>query len=129
MVREQVYRQKKYEAKVTGDVVKARFDALKEVMAEQTSARFGELAIIEDSIKKEILEPAGVPSIQIPFYLNVARELYSKSRMFTGATFQMEGQLIGQKWVARGLKKDIVNQILQKFGVPPLPDTSTQPTP
>jgi hypothetical protein len=121
MVREQVYRQKKYEAKLTGDVVKARFDALKEVMAEQTSARFGELATIEDSVKKEILEPAGVPSIQIPFYLNVARELYSKSRTFTGETFNTEATLVAQKWVARGLQKEIVNRILQKFGVPPLP--------
>ena len=121
MVREQVYRQKKYEAKVTGDVVKARFDALKEVMAEQTSARFGELASLEESIKREILEPAGVPTITIPFYLNIARELYSKSRSFTGTTFNTEATLVAQKWVARGLNKEIVNKILQKFGVPPLP--------
>jgi hypothetical protein len=121
MVREQVYRQKKYEAKLTGDVVKARFDALKEVMAEQTSARFGELASIEDSVKKEILEPAGVPSIQIPFYLNVARELYSKSRTFTGETLKNEAHAIANKWVGRGLNKELVNRILQKFGVPPLP--------
>jgi hypothetical protein len=122
MVREQVYRQKKYEAKVVGDVVKARIDALKEVMAEQTSARFGELASIEESVKKNILEPAGVPSIQIPFYLNIARELYSKSRVFTGETLKMEAHMIANKWIARGLRKDLVNQILTKFGVPPLPE-------
>ena len=121
MVREQVYRQKKYQAKVTGDVVKARFDALKEVMEEQTSARFGELANIEESVKKNILEPNGVPSIQIPFYLNVAREVYSKARTFTGETLKMEAHAIADKWVKRGLRKELVNQILQQFGIPPLP--------
>jgi len=117
MVRPQVYRQKKYEAKVSGDVVKARFDALKEVMVEQTAERFADLVAFEEGVKKNILEPRGIPNIMIPFYLNVARELYKLSRKFTGATLGKEALLVKQKWTARGLSAEVIDEIIDYFGI------------
>jgi len=117
MVRSQTYRQKKYEAKVDPDVVRARFSAMKSVMAEQTAVKFSDLATIEDGVKKQILEPKGIPTIQIPFYLNVARQLYSIVQRFTGSTLGKEAKLVKDKWVARGLDASVIDEIIDYFGI------------
>jgi hypothetical protein len=116
MVRPQVYRQKKYEAKVSGDVVKARFDALKEVMAEQTSERFADLQNVEE-IVKSIVEPEGEPTILLPHYMNFGRQLYSLSQRFGGATLKTEAKLVYDKWKTRGLKPEILKSIAGAFGI------------
>jgi len=117
MVRSQTYRQKKYEAKVDPDVVRARFSAMKSVMAEQTAVKFSDLATIEDGVKKQILEPKGIPTIQIPFYLNVARQLYSIVQRFSGETLGKEAKLVKDKWVARGLEASVIDEIIDYFGI------------
>ncbi len=120
MVRPQTYRIKKYDAKITGDVVKARFDALKSVMVEQQEVRFSDLVNLENTVKS-IVEPKGVPTILIPHYLNFGRELYSITQRFSGATLNTEATLVYQKWKARGLDPALLKAIAQAFGV----DTST----
>jgi len=119
MVRDEVYRRKKYMAKVTGDAAKLRFDALKETMDEQIQARFAELATLETEIKRDILEPEGVSSIFIPQYLNVARQLYKLVQKFSGETLKNEAHVVLNKWFERGLKPDLLNAIAAKFGIPP----------
>jgi hypothetical protein len=116
LVRPQVYRIKKYEGKVTGDVVKARFDALKETMAEQQSVRFSDLVNLENTVKS-IVEPEGVATILIPHYLNFGRELYSLTSRFSGTTLNNEALLVFQKWKARGLNVDILKAIGSAFGL------------
>ena len=116
MVRPQVYRIKKYTGKVVGDVVKARFDALKETMAEQQSVRFSDLVNLENTVKS-IVEPQGVATILIPHYLNFGRELYSLTQRFSGATLNTEATLVFQKWKARGLSVDILKAIGNAFGI------------
>lgn len=116
MVRPQVYRQKKYEAKVDPDVVRARFSAQKDMMAEQTSAKFSDLATMEANVKA-ILEPQGVATIQIPFYLNYARELYKLTQNFSGVTLSNEAKLKYEKWKARGLTDTILKAIAESFGI------------
>jgi len=116
MVRPQVYRIKKYENKIVGDVVKARFDALKETMAEQQSVRFSDLVNLENTVKS-IVEPEGVATILIPHYLNFGRELYSLTQRFSGATLNTEATLVFQKWKARGLSVDILKAIGNAFGI------------
>jgi len=118
MVRDQVYRRAKYAAKVDPDVVKARIGALKETMTEQTDALFAELAALETSVKQEILEPAGVKSIMIPMYLNVARQLYKLTKKFSAQTLQAEAHTVVDKWYERGLQGTILNALLAKFGIP-----------
>jgi hypothetical protein len=120
MVRSEVYRARKFEGKMDPDAVRSRFSALKEDMVEQTLQRQSELVSLEKDLKNQIIEPQGVSTILIPQYLNVGRQLWSLSGRFTGATFQNEATLIAQKWVSRGLEKDIVNLILVYFGVSPL---------
>ena len=116
MVRPQVYRIKKYEGKVVGDVVKARFDALKETMAEQQEVRFSDLVNLENTVKG-IVEPQGVPTILIPHYLNFGRELYSLTQRFSGVTLNTEATLVFQKWKARGLQVALLKAIGSAFGI------------
>ena len=121
MVRDATYRAKKYAGKIDPDAVRSRVAALKDIMVEQTTARATELAGLENDIKATILEPRNVPTIFIAQYLNVARELWSKSKRFSGPTLQTEAEAIAKKWVARGLAKDTVNAILVYFGLSPIP--------
>jgi len=120
LVRPQVYRIKKYQGKVTGDVVKARFDALKDTMTEQQEARFSDLVNLENTVKG-IVEPQGVATIMIPHYLNFGRELYSLTTRFSGTTLDNEALLVFQKWKARGLTVAILKSIGSAFGI----DTSS----
>jgi hypothetical protein len=116
MVRPQAYRQKKYEVKVDPDVVRSRFAGLKPMMVEQTSARFTDLTAFETNVK-QILEPKGIVTIQIPFYLNYARELYSLSQRFSGKTLENEAKFLGSKWKQRGLDENILIEIAKLFGI------------
>jgi len=119
MVRSEVYRARKFQGKVDPDAVRSRFAALKEDMVEQTTQRQAELVSLENDIKG-IVEPHGVPTILIPSYLNVGRQLWSLSGRFSGQTFINEAHTVARKWLARGLSAEIVNKILAYFGVPPV---------
>jgi hypothetical protein len=116
MVRPQVYRIKKYEGKVVGDVIKARFDALKDTLIEQQQVRFSDLVNVENTVKG-IVEPEGVPTILIPHYLNFGRELYSLTQRFSGATLDSEASLVFTKWKTRGLTVDLLKAIGSAFGL------------
>lgn len=116
MVRPQAYRIKKYEGKITGDVVKARIDALKDVMVEQQHVRFSDLVNLENTVKS-IVEPQGVSSIMIPHYINFGRELYSLAQRFSGTTLSNEAKLVFDKWKARGLTEALLKAIAQAFGI------------
>jgi len=118
MVRHPAYRQRKYEAKIDADVVRSRFASLKDLMVEQTSVKFSDLADMEDGVKRNILEPAGVPTIQIPFYLNYARQLYRLTTKFSGQALINEAKLKIETWVARGLNRDLLVKIAEYFGIP-----------
>jgi hypothetical protein len=116
MVRPQAYRQKKYEVKIDADVIRSRFAGLKPMMVEQTAAKFTDLAANETNVKA-VIEPLGIPTIQIPFYLNYARELYSLSQRFSGKTLENEARILASKWKARGLTEDILIKIAAQFGI------------
>lgn len=116
MVRPQTYRQKKYEVKIDADVIRSRFAGLKPIMVEQTAAKFTDLTANETNVKA-VIEPLGIPTIQIPFYLNYARELYSLTQRFSGKTLENEAKLLGAKWKARGLAEDTLIKIAAQFGI------------
>jgi hypothetical protein len=116
MVRPQAYRQKKYEVKIDADVIRSRFAGLKPMMVEQTAAKFTDLAANETNVKA-VIEPLGIPTIQIPFYLNYARELYSLTQRFSGKTLENEARILASKWKARGLTEDILIKIAAQFGI------------
>jgi len=119
VVRSEVYRARKFEGKIDPEATRLRIAALKEDMVEQQLQRQSELVSLEKDIKG-IVEAQGVPTIFVPQYLNVGRQLWSLSGRFSGATFVNEAQTTARKWVARGLNQAIVNQILAYFNVPPI---------
>jgi len=116
LVRPAVYRQKKYDGKIDADVIRTRINSLKPIMVEQATNRFTDLESIESQIKS-IVEGTNVATIQIPFYLNVGRQLYKLSNKFSGQTLQNEACLVKQKWVARGLDATLIDQIADLFGI------------
>jgi len=120
-VRDEKYRRAKYEAKVDPDVVKARIAALKESMVEQTTSKFVDLVQMENSVKSYLESLTGadaVKVIEIPFYLNCARELWKAKQKFTGETLKAKADIIINKWAANGLKKTTLQGIADLLGVP-----------
>jgi hypothetical protein len=86
MVRHPFWRRKKYEAKVSGTVAELRVDAYGSSMASLHEAMATVLVSKEEQAKTEILEPAGVTTCEMPFYLNAMREFCKASRNFTSTS-------------------------------------------
>jgi len=116
MVKPSELRLRKYDGKVVHDVVRTRFDALKPMMVEQITARFTDLVNLEETIKP-ILHENGVPTYQFPFYLSYGRAVWKKAQNFTGATLNIEVQIIYEKWKARGLLAAVLQAIADAIGV------------
>jgi len=117
MVRDPTRRAAKYNVKVDPDSVASRFDQLKDVMVEQVTERFTQLADLEAKAKA-VLQGEDVPSIKIPFYLSYVRQLFKIMRTHVGATAISEAQAVKDKWVARGLDDTICKNLAsQLFGL------------
>jgi hypothetical protein len=86
-------------------------------MVANAEGAFANLAQIEQEVKSAImgLTPT-IPSILIPAYLNVGRELFKKTQKFTGTTFAQEANLVCAKWKARGLTYAPLAAIALLFG-------------
>jgi len=86
MPRDHVWRRQKYQAKVDGTVSEIRVDAYGPKMVELHTAITTVLVAKEEQAKEEILEPAGVTTSEMPFYLNAMREFCKCCRSFTSTT-------------------------------------------
>jgi len=124
MVRSETYRTRKYEAKIDDTSIAQRFRDQKEDMVEQVGARFAELVLIEEKCK-QVCEAAGVSVIQIPFYLNFARQCYRIGKQFDGATQINETYYRYQYWLNQGLSSTILTDIAEMCGV----DLAAYPAP
>jgi hypothetical protein len=121
MVKESIYRSRKWDKKIDADIVKQRFSALKDVMHEQIKNYFANISHFEDRVKK-LLEEKGVSVTQIPFYLAYAREVFSLMfYSFTSETLKNEELAIRSKWVQRGLEDSILQDISRLLGIEPKP--------
>jgi len=116
MVRPGIWRRLKFDGKIIGDVVKDRFDRLKTMMVQQTDGVYPELEAMEQRVKA-VVEPYGVPTILLPFYLNAGRQLFNLARRFTGATLQNEAIVKLDTWAQRGLDKQILGAIAELWGI------------
>ncbi|MEM5766661.1 MAG: hypothetical protein QW423_03450 [Candidatus Aenigmatarchaeota archaeon] len=125
MVREGRLREKKYEIKFDPDIVKQRFEGLKDISIEQEKQHLVNLAEIEDIIKKQILEPKGLSTLQIKDYLLFARSIYGLTQKissgFSGETLRKEELAKRLLFVTRGLDDEILKEISRNFGIDPLP--------
>lgn len=86
MVRDQIWRRKKYEAKIDGTVAELRTDAYRDTQVALHTSITSILVQREEEAKTTILEPAGIPTSEIPFYLNAMREFCKCCRNFTSTT-------------------------------------------
>jgi hypothetical protein len=60
-----------------------------------------------------------VPTILYPFYLNFAREIYSRRMRFSGSSLAREVEVLLEKWVARTLDRQVLERIRDEtFAVP-----------
>jgi len=104
--RNNYFRRKKFEAKIDGSVAETRFDAY----ATPAKTLHEAMAVIlvghEEVFKEDILEPAGVPTNEIPFYLDAGREFCRCCRNFTDLSRQNECYNIYLKWLQKGLNNN-----------------------
>lgn len=102
MVRDASRRVAKYTAKIVGDVVKNRIDALKDMMVEQVSDQFPLIAAMEVAVKA-YCDQQGIHSIQAPFYLSYGRKLYGIKRKHSGLIATEEACIATEAFITRGL--------------------------
>lgn len=108
MVRSEVYRRKKYAAKIDGTVIEDRIDQYGASMRTAHAAMQTILVEKEEAAKAQILEPAGVPVNMIPFYLDSMREFCRISRNFSSTTRDNEGYNSYARWRDKGLDSNLL---------------------
>jgi len=106
--RDQFWRRKKYKAKVDGSVWETRADAYK-ASGQALHQNMQEILVpAEEYFKTQILEPHGVPSNEIPFYLDAGREFCRICRNFTDQTRINECYNTYLRWLAKGLNSNLL---------------------
>jgi len=116
MVRSAEWRRRKYDAKIDAETIASRFEALAEHIREGIATELPTLTAIEVSVKA-LCEKYGVYSWQIPFYLNVGRQLYKIIKKHTPAVQKQEAQIVANKWATRGLNTSLIREICLLFGL------------
>jgi hypothetical protein len=115
MGRHPAYRLRKYAAKMDPDAIRLRFAAQRDTMIEQEEAIFGELSLVEEKAKV-VCENAGIPTTNIPSYLNFARQCYKFFKKFSGTTKDNEVLYWFNHWVSRGLNATVLAAISELCG-------------
>jgi hypothetical protein len=110
MARDIVRRLKRYERKFDVENIAKQFNAAKEEMEMRHKAAQIELFDVELRTKA-VLGQCSVPTILYPAYLNFARQVWKLHKNFIGGTLQGEIQVTLDKWAARKLERDILDQI------------------
>ena len=111
MVRDQIWRRKKYEAKTDGTVSELRIDAYGSAMQAEHASITSILVTREEQAKTQILEPAGVATSEMPFYLNSMREFCKCCRNFTSNTRDNKCYNILAQYRDKGLRVNLLYQL------------------
>ena len=119
MVRDQKWRRKKYEAKIDGTVAEIRTDAYRDTQVALHTSITSILVQREEEAKTTILEPAGVPTSEIPFYLNAMREFCKCSRNFTSTTRNNKCYNILLQYRDKGLQIGLLYKLAAMCGCYP----------
>jgi len=115
LTRHPVFRARKYDAKMDATVIGSRFAAQRDSMVEQEQAMFAELSEVERKAKI-ILEEAGVSVVQIPMYLDFARQCYKIGKKHLEATRTNEVYYKYLVWLNRGLNATLLSNIATLCG-------------
>jgi hypothetical protein len=119
MVREQTWRRRKYEAKVDPTVSELRIDAYGAKMKDLHRSITSTLVAHEEAVKAGILEPAGVATSEMPFYLNAMREFCKTSRNWTSTTRDNKCYSILCTYRDKGLRVDLLYRLAMHCGCYP----------
>ena len=119
MVRDQIYRRKKYEAKTDGDVAELRLDKYRAQMVKLYKEVTPEMVEQEKLAKTTILEPAGIATSELPFYLNAMREFCKCCKDFTSTTRDDKCYCILLQYRDKGLRIDMLYALAQMCGCYP----------
>jgi hypothetical protein len=115
MVRDPVFRARKYDAKMDATVIGARFAAQRDSMVEQEASMFAELYEVERKAKT-VCEEAGVSVVQIPMYLSFARQCWKIGKNHLEATRTNEVYYKYLTWLNRGLNMTILSKVAMLCG-------------
>lgn len=110
MVKDAARRQRKYEAGVDGEAIGLKIDRQKHGMVETEKVHMAAVTGLERKVKA-LVEAAGVSSMQVAQYLNVARKMMKICGRFSGSTRDDECARIHDLWVGRGLRSDLITSI------------------
>lgn len=108
----------KYDKSVIPDVVRTKFEALKDIMVSNQNAM--QTLIVDMELKVgQILNENGVAGVQRIPYLNFARNLFRASLSYSGKALRTLADAEKAKYVALGLNSTILDAIIDALGVPP----------
>lgn len=128
MVRDADKRQRKYKAGLDGKAIGEKFTRAKDLMVEGESSHMAAVTGLEQKVKA-LVEAAGVSSMQVAQYLNVARKMMKVCGKFSGSTRDAECQRIHDLWVSRGLQSGLITQIATMCGCAVTPGVAAGPSP
>jgi hypothetical protein len=99
-----------YALKHDTEVIKQQTDKRHDRMLAKQQFAQAELTALEEKAKV-VIGTHGVPTYTYPAYLNFVREAWKKSRKFSGETLNKEVMIIEDKWVARELKREVLDHL------------------
>ena len=99
-----------YALKHDTEVIKKQTDKRRDRMLAKQQAAQAELFALEEKAKI-VIGTYGVPTYTYPAYLNFCREAWKKSKRFSGETLNKEAMIIEDKWVARELKREVLDEL------------------
>jgi hypothetical protein len=99
-----------YALKHDTEVIKQQTDKRRDRMLAKQQFAQAELTAIEEKAKV-VIGTHGVPTYTYPAYLNFVREAWKKSKKFSGETLNKEVMIIEDKWVARELKREVLDHL------------------
>ncbi|MEO0020479.1 MAG: hypothetical protein ABIK47_07615 [candidate division WOR-3 bacterium] len=103
-------RMERWRIKTDPDKVCARLKELRPSMDRRQELQ--QIFLVEIETKaKQVLDSANVPTMLYPFYLNFAREIYSRRMRFSGSSLAREIGVLLEKWVMRTLEREVLERI------------------
>ncbi|MEM2612450.1 MAG: hypothetical protein QXJ45_07540 [Thermoproteota archaeon] len=121
MVRSGVERRvTKYDKSVIPDVVRTKFEALKDTMVLNMQAMQTLIVDVENKVG-QILNENGIAGVMRVPYLNFARAIFRASLSYEGQALRIVADAEKAKASALGLNTTILDSIIEVLGVPPAP--------
>jgi len=112
-----------WDVKFNVERVKSVLDEKRAAMLEHYVDAMVKLASMENKVK-QLLDAAGVIDINYVWYIDFARQLYrlNRTREMSGDSFALASDILLEKWVARGMIREVLASIRsQVFGSPEVP--------